>query len=286
MIKSMTGFGSAIRSNGKSSIRFEIRCLNSKGMDVYLHTNTFLGEDDIAIRQHIENKLKRGRADVYLQINSTDILPLALHGDVLKKYFEEIQKIGKDIQADMQGVFAALIRMEGVVEKNTFSMDEPLRQLIYVTLNEALQKTEEFRIREGEKLHVFFLERLELIERSFDEIIKRVPSRMLKIKEKIRKQIQDLSVETDENRFEQELIYYAEKLDVQEEADRFKMHIQHLRDAMNEDMPGKKMVFFCQELHREINTLSNKAMDAGIQKYAVGIKEEIEKFREQAMNVI
>jgi uncharacterized protein (TIGR00255 family) len=223
---------------------------------------------------------------VYLNIISSDILPVALHGEVLKKYYEEIQKIGKDIQADMQGVLAALIRMEGVVEKNTFSIDEHLRQLIYATLNEALQKTEEFRIREGEKLHVFFMERLEQIERSFEEIIKRVPLRMQKIKEKIRKQIQDLSVETDENRFEQELIYYAEKMDVQEETDRFKMHIQHLREAMKEDMPGKKMVFFCQELHREINTLSNKAMDAGIQKYAVGIKEEIEKFREQAMNVI
>lgn len=282
----MTGFGSAFRNDGKASIRCEIRCLNSKGMDVYLHTNTSLGEDDITIRQHIENKLKRGRADVYLHINFSDILPVALHGNVLKKYYEEIQNIGKDIQADMQGVLAALIRMEGVVEKNTFSIDDPLRQLIYATLNEVLQKTEEFRIREGEKLHAFFLERLEQIERPFEEITKRLPFRMQKIKEKIRKQIQDLSVEMDENRFEQELIYYAEKLDVQEETDRFKMHIQHLRDAMNEDMPGKKMVFFCQELHREINTLSNKSMDAGIQKYAVEIKEEIEKFREQAMNVI
>lgn len=286
MIKSMTGFGSAIRNDGKTTVRCEIRCLNSKGMDVYLHTNSSLGEDDITLRQHIENRLKRGRADVYLQINSSDILPVVLHGEVLKKYYEEIQKIGYDVQADMQGVFAALIRMEGVLEKNAFTINEPLRQLIYSTVNDAIQSTDYFRVREGEKLSMFFQERLEQIERSFEEIVKRLPSRMLKIKEKIRKQIQDLEIEMDENRFEQELIYYAEKLDVQEETDRFKMHIQHLRDAMKEDMPGKKMVFFCQELHREINTLSNKAMDADIQKYAVGIKEEIEKFREQAMNVI
>ncbi|MCX8080276.1 MAG: DUF1732 domain-containing protein [Bacteroidia bacterium] len=285
-MKSMTGFGHASLAEGGKSVKCDVRTLNGKGMDVYLHSNIFLGEQDLVLRKKAEEILQRGRVDIYITLHSDEELPVVIHTSVLKKYYSEIQKAAADINADMSGVLSTLIRMEGVSEKNSESLLLNSGNLIEKVVTAALHNADTFRRREGEKLKSFFLERIKWIENYFSEIRVLEPGRLEIQKEKIRKQLLELSAEFDMNRLEQELIYYAEKMDIREELDRFGMHLEHLKECMNEENPGKKMVFFCQELHREINTLSNKAAHAGIQKWAVSVKEEIEKFREQAMNVV
>lgn len=284
-MKSMTGFGTCSYHDEHCTVRCEIRCLNSKGLDVYIHSGMFPGEMDIQIRKMAEEILQRGKIDIFLHVHSSDILPLELNTNVLIKYYQKVMEASEILNAGKEGLLAALLRWEGVTEKKTPELSEKIKETILQCLRKSMMHAEEFRIKEGEKLYSFFLERIRSIQSCLQEIHPLVPQRLIYMKDKLQKHMSEMSVSPDANRLEQEMIYYAERLDIKEELDRFQLHLQHLQEVMKEEMPGKKMGFICMELQREINTLSNKAADAKIQKWAVLIKEEVEKLREQAMNV-
>lgn len=285
MITSMTGFGKTEAQWEDKSLSIEIRSLNSKSADINLRTPSYLREIDTEIRKRIAKKLHRGKIDlnIFIEFNGKNT-PTAINASVVKGYIAQLKQIEKNNEIDH---LAIAMRLPDTLssERNTLQEDE--KKAVFNLLDDAIKNIETYRLDEGKVLEKDFLLRLDLIETYLEEAIKIDPERSKKIEAKLRASLEELKVEIDSNRFEQELIFYLEKFDITEEKVRLQNHLYYFKEVLENDFPnGKKLGFIAQEIGREINTIGSKANHSELQKIVVQMKDELEKIKEQLLNVL
>ena len=281
----MTGFGKTEAQWEDKSLSIEIRSLNSKSADINLRTPSYLREIDTEIRKRIAKKLHRGKIDlnIFIEFNGKNA-PTAINASVVKGYMAQLKQIEKNNEIDY---LAIAMRLPETLssERNTLQEDE--KKAIFNLLDDAIKNIETYRLDEGKVLEKDFLLRLDLIETYLEEVIKIDPERSKKIESKLRASLEELKIEIDSNRFEQELIFYLEKFDITEEKVRLQNHLDYFKEVLENDFPnGKKLGFIAQEIGREINTIGSKANHSELQKIVVQMKDELEKIKEQLLNVL
>ena len=285
MIMSMTGFGKTEAQWEDKSLSIEIRSLNSKSADINLRTPSYLREIDTEIRKRIAQKLHRGKIDlnIFIEFNGKNV-PTAINSSVVKEYMAQLKQIEENNEIDH---LAIAMRLPDTLssERNTLQEDE--KKAIFNLLDDAIKNIETYRLDEGKVLEKDFLLRLNLIETYLEDAIKIDPERSKKIEVKLRASLEELKIEIDSNRFEQELIFYLEKFDITEEKVRLQNHLDYFKKVLENDFPnGKKLGFVAQEIGREINTIGSKANHSELQKIVVQMKDELEKIKEQLLNVL
>ena len=285
MIMSMTGFGKTEAQWEDKSLSIEIRSLNSKSADINLRTPSYLREIDTEIRKRIAQKLHRGKIDlnIFIEFNGKNA-PTAINASVVKEYIAQLKQIEENNEIDH---LAIAMRLPDTLssERNTLQEDE--KKAIFNLLDDTIKNIETYRLDEGKVLEKDFLLRLDLIETYLEDAIKIDPERSKKIEVKLRTSLEELKIEIDSNRFEQELIFYLEKFDITEEKVRLQNHLDYFKKVLENDFPnGKKLGFVAQEIGREINTIGSKANHSELQKIVVQMKDELEKIKEQLLNVL
>ena len=290
MIRSMTGYGIAESLYNTKKITIEIRTLNSKQLDLAVKLPNELRFAELDFRNRIGAKLLRGKIDTVITIadTSTDSVN-QIDPDVVASYLRQINGISEELgvapAVDMAGL---LFRMPGIFNMPEQNYDEAFVSKIGETLDIVLDTVDRFRIQEGQTLKRDLLHRVDLIVGLLDQVEPFEKSRHNTIKQRLMKNLSELTTEGqyDENRFEAELIYYLEKLDITEEKVRLRQHCNYFRESCDEDQAGKKLGFISQEMGREINTLGSKANEVNIQRLVVMMKDELEKIKEQVLNIL
>ena len=285
MIISMTGFGKSETKFQRKKINAEIRSLNSKNIDLNLRIPSRYREIESKIRTKINGELSRGKIDLLIGIDLQDEdKSSSLNYTVIKKYINELKKISDSPESEL---LKMAIRLPDSVkiEKENISKEE--KKILYKIIDNAIIKLNQYRISEGKAIEKDFKSRINIIHKLMKSIDKLAPKR----KEKIRNKIEFLSKqnlkEIDNKRMEQEIFYFIEKLDINEEIVRLKSNLKYFEKIMNDKAPnGKKLTFISQEIGREINTLGSKANDEKLQKIVVEMKDELEKIKEQLLNVL
>lgn len=292
MITSMTGFGSAEQVTDQYSLKIEIKTLNSKFFDPIIKIQKELSSWELEIRSILEQGLKRGKVNCTLeyQNNSSGEVPVEVNEELFDFFVDKLGALADRSGSQKDDVFKLALSMPGVVETSDEQKELPfeLPDLKRV-LTDAINKCVDFRQTEGDKLHTALQDSSSKIAKGLDEIDRRDPERIENIRKRLTQSIDEIRdrVQVDDNRFEQELIFYIDKLDITEEKVRLKSHLNYLEDIMNKDeASGKKLGFLAQEIGREINTIGSKANHAEIQRLVVGMKEELEKIKEQVLNVL
>ena len=285
MIISMTGFGKSETKFQRKKLSVEIRSLNSKNIDLSFRIPYKYREIESKIRTKINGELSRGKIDLLININLQDEdKSSSLNYTVIKKYIDELKKISDSSEAELLKM--AIRLPESIkIEKEDISKEE--KKILFKIIDRAIIKLNQYRTSEGKSIEKDFKSRIKSIFKLVKNIDKLAPKR----KEKIRKKIEVLSKqnlkEIDNKRMEQEIFYFIEKLDINEEIVRLKSNLKYFEKIMSEKSPnGKKLTFITQEIGREINTLGSKANDEGLQKTVVEMKDELEKIKEQLLNVL
>ena len=290
MIRSMTGYGIAESLYNNKKITIEIRTLNSKQLDLEVKLPNELRFSELDFSNRIGAKLFRGKIDTTITIADTAADSVnQIDPDVVASYLRQINGISEELgitpATDMAGL---LFRMPGIFNTPEQKYDEDFVAKIAETLDVALETVDRFRIQEGQTLKRDLLHRVDLILGLLDQVEPFEKSRHDTIKQRLIKNLSELTTEGqyDENRFEAELIYYLEKLDITEEKVRLRQHCNYFRESCDEDQAGKKLGFISQEMGREINTLGSKANEVNIQRLVVMMKDELEKIKEQVLNIL
>ncbi len=291
MLKSMTGYGLAKLEQKSVTIGVEIKTLNSKFLDTQIRMPRAFSAKEIALKNILSDKLIRGKVSVSITFdkNGEDTPKVAINEKLFGEYYTMLAKVAKDVGAADKDILKMVLLMPEVqVSKSADENVERDWKVILKSVNEAIKKCDEFRMDEGERLQKKIASYIKKIDQLLSKIIKQDPKRTKAVRERIDKKITELKIESiDKNRFEQELIYYIEKLDISEEKVRLKSHLNYFMEVLgNKTSQGKKLGFISQEIGREINTIGSKANDAAIQKDVVGMKEELEKIKEQLLNIL
>ena len=284
MIQSMTGFGKAIGQTSGKKVTVEIRSLNSKGLDLNARIAPIFREKELTIRKLVGGTLKRGKVDINIYAEVTGVESAAgINMELAKAYLEQLEVLSRE--TDTSGdLIAAVMRMPDVIGSSKNELSEEEWHFLKELIVEALEKLERFRVQEGSSIAEDFEQRLIEIEKSMKEIEPHEQQRMLAVRERLLKGLE--GVEIDSNRYEQEVIFYIEKLDINEEKVRLANHLKYFRETMNEENSGKKLGFIAQEMGREINTLGSKSNYAPMQQHVVQMKDELEKIKEQVGNTL
>jgi len=285
MIMSMTGFGKTEAQWKDKCILIELRSLNSKTADINLRTPSYLREMDTEIRKQLIQRLYRGKIDVniFIEFNGENA-PTTLNKGIVKGYMEQLRSF--DV-ADEKDLLALALRLPNTLSSEKEVLEDDDKKAVKEVLEVALKDLEKHRIDEGQELEKDFLLRLAIIAQLLDAVREVDPERSTKIADKLRTALDDLKVEVDSNRFEQELIFYLEKFDITEEKVRLQNHLNYFKEVLQNEFPnGKKLGFIAQEMGREINTIGSKANHAELQKIVVQMKDELEKIKEQLLNVL
>ncbi len=292
MIQSMTGYGKATAELPDKKINIEIKSLNSKSMDISTRIAPIYREKEMEMRNEITKALERGKVDFCLWIEKDDASQIAtpINKELIELYYKQI----KDIVAttgipEPNDWFATLLRMPDVMAKNeTQELSEEEWQTVHAAISKAIDQLIDFRKQEGQALEKKFREKIDNITHLLQEVEPYEKERVGKIKERITDALEKtIAVDYDKNRLEQELIYYIEKLDVNEEKQRLANHLKYFVHTMeNGSGQGKKLGFIAQEMGREINTLGSKSNHAEMQKIVVQMKDELEQIKEQVLNVM
>lgn len=282
---SMTGFGKKKTQFKDRNISIEVRSLNSKNADINLRTPAYLRELDPEIRKVFIKKMHRGKIDINLFIDyNGEITPTNINKKIVKAYMNQLKDIA-DV-SDSESLSLAM-KLPEALSSDKESIDINEKKLILTLFDEVIKDVNDFRKNEGLVLKKDLEIRLNLIDKYLKSIIKIDPERKSKIEKKLRHVLDEINIEIDNNRFEQELIFYLEKFDITEEKVRLKNHLHYFEEVMNNDYPnGKKLGFIAQEMGREINTIGSKANHADLQKIVVQMKDELEKIKEQLLNVL
>ena len=292
MIQSMTGYGKATAELSDKKINVEIKSLNSKAMDLSTRIAPLDREKEIEIRNEIAKALERGKVDFSLWIDKKDACELItpINQDVVVAYYERIRTISETTGIPApEDWFSTLLRMPDVMTKNDIQeLSEEEWKAVHATVLQAIQNLVEFRIQEGAALEKKFREKISNIAKLLTSVDPYEKERVEKIKERITDALEKtISVDYDKNRLEQELIYYIEKLDINEEKQRLSNHLKYFINTMEDGSgQGKKLGFIAQEMGREINTLGSKSNHAEMQKIVVQMKDELEQIKEQVLNVM
>ena len=290
----MTGYGKAEAVLDHKKITVEIRSLNSKQLDLTVKVPAVYRQSEYEIRNRIGKRLQRGKIDAYVSYEITgDSVPVNIDRKTFTAYFGQIREIAAENGIDWNGsaldaaVVPAVLRLPEVIQNDQQTVSEAETQALKRCVEEAVDHMEQFRIQEGSILIADLLRRIDRIEQLKEEIVPFEKARAETIKTRIRENIESLGIPFDANRLEQEMIYYIEKLDITEEKVRLQNHCKYFREvARGEEAPGRKLGFIAQELGREINTLGSKANEATIQKKVVEMKDELEKIKEQVLNIL
>ena len=286
MIQSMTGFGKSTLLLTQKKITFEIKSLNSKTLDLNTRIHQAYREKELQIRKQIADTLERGKIDLTLTIeNTSDKNSTIINADIVKGYINQMLQIIPN--ADTTELLKMAVRMPDALVIPTEEIQEEEYKQIENIIQQALAELKQFRIQEGKNLQKDFELRIENIKKLLVEIEKLDPERLLSVRERLEKSVAEIAERVDENRFEQELIFYFEKLDITEEKVRLSNHLNYFLQTLNEPQSnGRKLGFIAQEMGREINTLGSKASHAGMQQIVVLMKNELEKIKEQVLNIL
>jgi len=290
----MTGFGRAGMEDDSRSIQAEVKTLNSKFLDLSLKLPRQFSEKEHEIRNLVQGILERGKVNLALDFipKKSNQIPVTINEELFQAYFEKYQNLADSVVAEKSELFKLALQSPSVIVN--MAPDEATEaeeewELIQKVIIEALQKCDQFRKDEGESLFEKLKENIQVIESALQQVKAIEGQRKDRIKNRIRSNFQDWIEENDfdQNRFEQELIYYFEKLDITEELVRLETHLNYFIKVLNEEtQQGKKLGFISQEIGREINTIGSKANDAGMQKWVILMKDELEKIKEQTLNVL
>ncbi|CAG5080255.1 YicC/YloC family endoribonuclease [Parvicella tangerina] len=290
MLKSMTGFGRSEATIGNKKVSVEVKSLNSKGLDLNLRLPSYYRSKEMELRSFLSGEVTRGKCDIYF---SYEVLGgeqnHSLNTALLQKYLKEIQSFENANELPVSDYMSNLLRMPDALVSTKEELSDEEWSATFNLVKEATNAFNEFRIEEGKSLFQDLEERIEAIRSLLAVIPQFEEERITTIRDRINKNLQDLidNKNIDQNRFEQEIIYYLEKYDVSEEKVRLSAHLDHFIKTMNEGPEnGKKLGFIGQEIGREINTLGSKANHAEMQKIVVKMKDELERIKEQVLNVL
>lgn len=287
----MTGYGKAEASLQAGKLTIEIRTLNGKTADVNIKSTLLPKDKELIVRQMLAEKLHRGTIDFFVTFEANAVSSAKhINADLAEEYFRQITTLGDKlgIPVDTALYMNSILRFPDVIDNTRQDIiTEENWPEVEAAIEKAIENTNEFRAREGVALYKDVTGRVNNILRLEDEVESFEGERIVAVRSKIEKAISDLLLKPDQSRFEEEMIYYLEKLDINEEKVRLRQHCKYFMDTIDgEDFPGKKLGFIIQEMGREINTTGSKANHAGIQKVVVRMKDELEKIREQSMNIL
>lgn len=292
MILSMTGFGKAVKEFNNKKITVEVKSLNSKQVDMSMRLPQAYHEIELELRNKISTTLQRGKIDVIVFCETIDNnSPISINIPLLKQYKGQIQTMSSELGIELPNDwYATLLRLPDALksEINNCEVSDEELDAVRATVDEAVNALIDFRTQEGNRLGTFFTEKIDAIQQLLNEVPQYETVRVDKIKTRIKDALAKLEgVPVDNNRFEQELIFYIEKLDITEEKIRLQNHLNYFMDTMNNgSAQGKKLGFITQEMGREINTTGSKANDAELQKVVVRMKDHLEQIKEQVLNVL
>ena len=288
----MTGFGRAEQTVGEKTFLVEVKALNGKQFELQLKIPPLLKSYEFDVRNMIQENLIRGTIDCYVNIKQNGTTkPVTINTELIKAYYNQISQLAGELNIDTNSVLSALLRLPEVVSPTNDILNEEDFKEFSGVLASAVKALNDHRILEGASIEKDLLERIENINAQEESILALEPNRKKRIKDEILKLLEDNvgKENIDNNRMEQELIYYMEKIDIHEEQIRLRQHCEYFKDIINdkaEEGKGKKLSFVLQEIGREINTTGSKAYDADIQKCVVKMKDELEKAKEQVLNVL
>jgi len=287
----MTGFGKAVGNVGNKKITIEVRSLNSKQLDASVKLPGLYKEKELAVRKLLSSKLERGKVDLSLYYETLEEeRSYTINKETVKMYYEDLKEISGVIGGSSEPEYlSVLMKMPDVFKTERMEFDEAEWEKIWELLNQAVDQLNQFRQDEGETLKKDLSDRVVSIKSLLDQLGNYEEERIATVRERIQKNLEEIAQKEkiDQNRFEQELIYYIEKLDVSEEKVRLAGHCEYFVKTMNEpNSQGKKLGFISQEMGREINTTGSKANHAEIQKLVVQMKDELEKIKEQVLNTL
>lgn len=284
----MTGFGKFTKEFKDKTITIEVRSLNSKGADISLRLSSMFRAYELDLRNELTKQLERGKIDlsVYVESKAEDT-PIEINIPLAKAYHSKLKELANALGEDTD-LFKEVIKMPDVMKNERKEADETIWKEIMACINEAIKDLNKFREHEGKSIEADFNTRIGAISDALNKILELDKNRITKIKERIKNNLSEVigADKIDSNRFEQELIYYIEKLDINEEKVRLKQHLEYFKSTMKENSIGRKLNFITQEIGREINTIGSKANDADMQKLVVLMKDELEKLKEQSSNVL
>lgn len=288
MIQSMTGFGKTTFQTEGKSVNIEIRTLNSKQLDLTVRLSPLFRELESEVRNCIATNLQRGKIEVSIYLEKAEKPQVAVDIELAKTYYEQLVNLSKELENPIESdIFCQVLRLPDVITSSKEELSELVKNDVMTALEETCQKVISFRKEEGSHLASDFAKRIKLIDSMVDEITPFEENRIVTIRNKFVSSLSELPVQYDNNRLEQEIIFYLEKLDITEEKVRLRKHCSYFMDTMNEaQSQGKKLGFIVQEIGREVNTTGSKCNDFKIQQIVVRMKDEVEKLKEQLANVL
>ncbi|MEM1001154.1 MAG: YicC/YloC family endoribonuclease [Bacteroidota bacterium] len=285
MIQSMTGYGKTVIQLPTRKISIEIKSLNSKNLDLNARMPSIYRVKELEIRKRIAEQLIRGKVDFSLFVDITgEETSSSINKSIVKSYMSQLSEVANAEEGEL---LQMAIRLPDAINTEREDINEEEWSVLSKEIDVTLEKLIAYRIDEGNSLKTDFEKRIQNLEDLLNEVESIDPERIENVRTKLEKGVSELKEKVDENRFEQELIYYIEKFDITEEKVRLKNHLDYFLNSLNsEDSNGKKIGFICQEIGREINTIGSKANYAPMQKLVVQMKDELEKIKEQMLNVL
>lgn len=290
MIKSMTGYGKKIVEFNNKKISVEIKALNSKQLDLATRLPGYFREKDIEIRNIIAQRLERGKIELQMFTeNSDNGQNVILNKNLIKSYYNQLLDLKNELNVTETDIFQLVFRLPDSLKSDREEFDENEWKVVSETINLVIDEVNSFRKQEGSAMATDLEKHVDRISELLSDVQKPETERLIKIKKRIRENLNEFvqANKIDENRFEQELIYYIEKIDISEEKVRLKNHCSYFKEIMKtQDSSGKKLGFIAQEIGREVNTLGSKANDTDIQTIVIEMKDELEKIKEQVLNIL
>ncbi|UPS92428.1 YicC/YloC family endoribonuclease [Bizionia sp. M204] len=285
MIHSMTGYGKSVLQLPTKKVTIEVKSLNSKNLDLNARMPSIYREKELSLRKLIGNQLERGKIDFSIYVEMTgEETSTQINKPAVKHYMKQLKEL---VDGDDTELLKMAVRFPDALNTEREEIDENEWNLILNEVKIALQNIDTYRLDEGKALELDFRNRVQNIADILEDIIAMDPDRIEGVRERLRKGVEELKEKVDENRFEQELVFYIEKFDITEEKVRLKNHLDYFLQALNSaDSNGKKLGFIGQEMGREINTIGSKSNYAPMQKLVVQMKDELEKIKEQLLNVL
>ncbi len=291
MLKSMTGYGKAQCLLGPDKYLVEIRSVNGKNADISFKTQIIPRQHEVEVRKYITEKLNRGNIDLFVTVERAEgSATKQISRQALLAYYEQLKNAVKGTAlacCEPDAVLQSLMRLPDVLETRSTELTEAEWTTLYGAIREAVDGLDAFRKKEGASLERDILGQVDKIESYIPKVERYERERVAGIRERIEARLREIAAQPDVNRLEQEMIFYIEKLDINEEKVRLRQHCRYFRETVAEEpLPGRKLGFIAQEMGREINTLGSKANHAEIQKWVVRMKDELEKIKEQSLNIL
>ncbi|MDC1470052.1 YicC family protein [Flavobacteriaceae bacterium] len=285
MIHSMTGYGKSVLQLPNKTISIELKSLNSKSLDLNMRIPSMYKAKELELRKLIASKLHRGKVDfsLFFEITGEETFT-NVNPTVVRKYMKQLEGLAS---GDAMELLKMAVKMPDAISTERDDIDENEWASILNEIHTALEKIELYRLEEGKVLEADFSNRIAIISDLLEQVLEIDPERISNVRDRLHKGVAELKEKYDENRFEQELVYYIEKFDITEEKVRLQNHLEYFIKTLNSaDSNGKKLGFISQEIGREINTIGSKANFAPMQKLVVQMKDELEKIKEQLLNVL